>query len=247
MRDLALSIKKCTKEYDDICKELENMPEGRLVRRGNYFSQVIGNKNIVITKNIPLIKSLCRKKYLQARKKKLEQNLTATTRSRRLVDITPQLIIKELPTTYQNLPQNYFYHPTVEEFLAKEYPTNTYKSENKSYHSNSGIPLRSKSELIIANELEAYDIPYRYEYPIKMGTQIKYPDFTVMNPYTGKYIIWEHFGAFHKEGYEANMTQKMKAYLARGYKPFETIIYTFEFDTQTPGRIKELIETIILQ
>lgn len=44
----------------------------------------------------------------------------------------------------------------------------------------------------------------------------------------------------------AQMIKKMKIYFANGYKAFEEMIYTFEFDTATPGRIQELVEQVIL-
>lgn len=240
------SIAELENEILEINKELEHAPKGRLVKKGATYYQVIQAKEKGITKNTQLVKALCRKKYLRIRKKKLEQNLLVSGHNKKFVDVTPQSMIKKFPKTYQNLPSNYFYHPSVETFLTTPYQPNTYKLENKSYHSSNGISLRSKSELMIANELEAYDIPYCYEKPLNLKGQIKYPDFTILNPYNGKLIIWEHFGAFHKDGYEANMTSKMKDYLLQGFEPFENIIYTFEFDTQTPGRLKNLIETIIL-
>ena len=158
----------------------------------------------------------------------------------------PYHIIQYLSSTYKDSPISYFYHPTVAKFLNKSYNTNNYKTENLTYETNGGTLVRTKSELMIANLLDELQIPYRYEIPIKIGGKVRYPDFTIMDPFTGNIIIWEHFGALHLEGYEKGMNKKMKEYFIHGFRPFETLIYTFEFDTATPGRIKELIEKIIL-
>jgi len=246
MRDFIKIFNKYQMEYQNICEELKNSPEGRLMRRGNFFTQVIDNKEVGITNNIPLIKALCRKKYLEVRKKILKQNLAATTRSKKFIDIKPETIISGLPATYQGLPIHYFYHPSVEAFLAQGHSRNNYKPENLHYHSNNGTLVRSKSETIIANELEAYQIPYLYELPLKLGSQIKSPDFTTMCPFSGKIVLWEHYGALHLQEYEENMTNKMLLYMKQGYQPFETIIYTFEFDIKNIHRIRELIEQVIL-
>ena len=50
------------------------------------------------------------------------------------------------------------------------------------FYSNSGVRVRSKSELIIANMLEKYGIPYRYEYPLLLnGNDLVRPDFLCLN------------------------------------------------------------------
>lgn len=100
---------------------------------------------------------------------------------------------------------------------------------------------------MIANLLEEYNIPYHYEIALQLGTQTKYPDFVIKNPYTGKTIIWEHFGALDQPVYEKNMNDKMQLYQKHGYKAFENLIYTFEFDMMNNQcRLKDLIEQIIL-
>jgi len=234
-------------KLEEINKELENLPPGRLVKKKSYYYHAIDGKEIAITNDIPLIQALSRKRYLLVEKKKLEQNISALSRMNNLADLTPKALIKELPSTYQSLPIEYFYHPSVEQFLSKIYSDDIYKQDERHYFSNNNVALRSKSELIIANELEAYGIPYRYEIPLKLGTQKRYPDFIVKNPFNGNMIIWEHFGALHLEDYEKNMVNKMLLYTKHGYQPFETIIYTFEFDTKNIGRIRDLIEQVILK
>lgn len=102
--------------------------------------------------------------------------------------------------------------------------------------------LRSKSELIIANCLENYNIPYRYEPLFMQGTSKTYPDFIVKNPFTNKTIIWEHFGALNEEGYEQRMNEKMEWFFSNSYQEGVNLIYTFEFHINDPKRINSLIE-----
>lgn len=154
-------------------------------------------------------------------------------------------MLENLTTTYSQLPTHYFYHSEVDEFLTKAYPKNIYPDQ-KNYQSNNGTTVRSKSEVLIANILEDHNIPYRYEIPLKMGTHQKYPDFTIMHPFTGEIIIWEHFGALNQPGYEEKMNEKMRLYLKNNYLPFKNLIYTFEFDL-SPKRLKNIIEEIILK
>jgi len=248
MKDIVQKLKKYEAELAAVEREFQEMPEGWLLKKGKYFYHVINGRRGGITKNTPLIKKLCRKKYLQARKAQLTHNLFRLGNKDKPLNLaTPEELIASFSKTYQSLPISYFYHSDAEKYLQRQCNTNNYKTENLTYETNGGTLVRTKSELMIANLLEELEIPYRYEIPIKMGGKVRYLDFTIVHPFTGEIIIWEHFGALHLEGYEKGMNKKMKEYLTHGLRPFETLIYTFEFDTATPGRIKELIEQVILK
>ncbi len=65
--------------------------------------------------------------------------------------------------------------------------------------------VRSKSELNIANMLDSYGVPYKYECPLKLKDgKVIYPDFTVINVKSRKVIYWEHRGMMDDKNY-ANM------------------------------------------
>jgi len=247
MKILNIQLNNYQKELDNVEIELQKLPEGRLVKRGEFYCQRVEYKEVGITRKTNLIRALCRKIFLLNRKEELIALIDALSS---YVNLKEQFVSIELtsklPPAYQDFPENYFYHPSVESFIAKGHSPSDYKPESRHYHSNNGVALRSKSEMIIANELEAYGIPYRYEAPLRFGEQVKYPDFTIKNPFNGKVVIWEHFGALHESGYENNMNEKMLLYTKHHYRPFETIIYTFEFDTKNIRRIRELIEQVIL-
>ena len=235
------------KELASVNKELELLPEGRLSKKGSFYYQVTKEKKTGITKNKKIIRELCRKRYLQTRKKLLNNNILATSTALKKIENTASgEIIDSFPSTYKQLSRDYFYHPSMEKWLQEDYDKNLYRMEDLKFSSNNGIKLRSKSEVFIANQLESYHLPYRYDTAIKLGSKTIYTDFIIKNPYTGKIILWEHFGALHLADYERQMNDKMDLYLKAGYIPFETIIYTFESDSKNPKRLKYLIETVIL-
>ena len=63
----------------------------------------------------------------------------------------------------------------------------------KIHEALSGVMLRSKSEVIIANLLHERQIPFRYEEPLFAGDgTIRLPDFTVT--WRGQTFYWEHLG-----------------------------------------------------
>ena len=247
MKTIVHSINFYKKELNEMVKELQTMPEGHLQKSGTSYKQRIGNKDIGISKNKPLIQRMCRKRFLIVRIKQSKHNISTLSGDFGEFDFaTPQEIIKNLPTTYQDFPKNYFYHPSIESWIEQPVHVNSYPMESGWSYSNNGIPLRSKSETFIANMLEKYDLPYHYDIATKLGNKTIYPDFLVKNPYTGKATIWEHFGALHDSEYEKKMDKKMAHYLDSGLIPLETMIYTFESDAKRPERLKYLIEKIIL-
>jgi len=248
MESLIIKVKYYKKELEEIETELQKSPAGRLGKQGLYYYHVTNEQRVGITKNTKLIRQLCRKRYLIARKKQLSNNLSLTSHHIDQFDVaTPEELIRSLPATYQGVPVEYFFHPSIEEFLTKNYRQNTLKPEEKRYFTKNGIALRSKSEFIIATFLEEYNIPYRYEIAFKSSNV--YPDFTIKNPFDGKTFLWEHFGMVHKDEYEQSMNKKMSLYMNQGYIPFETIIYTYEADIEAKDnqRVRYLIENIILQ
>ena len=84
------------------------------------------------------------------------------------------------------------------------------------YYTNRGERVRSKSEKIIADELNRQGIPYKYEKPLLLlvdGVIKKFhPDFTVMNRTTGEIKYVEHLGMIDNPFYLKNTLSKLDIY-----------------------------------
>lgn len=248
MKNVKINLTDYKIELEEIEKELKILPPGilkkRIYKRGTFYYHWANGKEIGITRDKNRIKQLARKIYVLTRQKQLKNN--ATKPVNKFDHRTPKELIDSLPTAYRDLPENYFFHSSIENWVAKLYRKNTYPQEVNGYFSKKGVEFRSKSELIIANLLEEYNIPYHHDVAMKLGEKTKFPDFIIKNPFTGKTIIWEHFGSLNQDKYAENMIEKMELYLSQGYIPFETIIYTFESDIKAKQRLEYLIENIIL-
>jgi len=240
MRNLTRVRENYQAELAQIDEELRGLPPGRLTKKRKFFYHVYEGKEVGITHNHGLIRQLCRKKLLLTWKRQLESHLSGKDNVK---EMSPNEMIATFSDTYKSNPLDYFYHPDLADFLSKVYPKNSYPSEG--YLSRSGIPMRSKSEVLIANRLEEAGILFRYEPLLKLGNQKLYPDFLIKNPFNGKTVIWEHFGSLNQEGYGQKMNEKMNLYLKHGYIPFETVIYTFEADIKSSQRLRFLIEEVI--
>ena len=248
MKVLIQILNKYQNELLMIEKELENAPEGHLSKKREYYYQTVVRKEKGITRNPEIIKQLCRKRYLIARKEQLNKNIELLPDGINDFDNrTAKELIASFPTAYRGFPISHFYHPAIEKWVAANYPKHPYPPGTDKPLTKNGVRVRSKSELLIATQLEEREIPYLYETKITLMNKIEYPDFIVKNPFTNKTIIWEHFGATHLDSYESKMNDKINLYLSNGYVANDTFVYTFEFQAQDTKRIQELIEEVILQ
>ena len=112
-----------------------------------------------------------------------------------------------------------------------------------------GLIVRSKSEVIIANELITRGIPFEYERMIKEDGYRCIPDFTFEDA-SGDRIIWEHLGMLDNPAYRASWEKKKKIYKELGYIEGETLFTTRDhengaFDsTEVTAVIDELVDLI---
>ena len=124
-----------------------------------------------------------------------------------------------------------------------------------------GERVRSKSEVIIADTLFRYNIPYRYEFPITLkritpddirrdfGSSITlYPDFLCLNTRTRTEFYWEHFGLMDDPAYSNNAAGKLRLYTENGLLPGRNLIITMETQTEPPSikALEKLIEEFLL-
>lgn len=113
-----------------------------------------------------------------------------------------------------------------------------------------GLFVRSKSEVIIVNQLVNAGINFDYEKLLEEDDHRCIPDFSFSTPY-GDRIIWEHLGMLGIPEYKASWERKLKFYESIGYTLGENLfttqdhengaIMTAEINTVI-NRIKELFE-----
>ena len=109
----------------------------------------------------------------------------------------------------------------IQEFRNMTYERMGFAENDKTeYYTHRGERVRSKSEKIIADELDRQGIPYHYERPLllRVDGQMKefHPDFTVMNITTGEVKYIEHHGMMDNSGYYNNVLMKLDAYERNG-------------------------------
>ena len=188
-------------------------------------------------------------KYIPAENTKLVRQLAQKSYDKRLVSKMVQLeksirkfcveVSRLVPECiFENLKEDrkLYVQPAVlpdKEFakiwLSEEYHGKPFWDGDKSYFTAGGLRVRSKSEILIANTLERYAIPFRYEYPVELrylGTVN--PDFYVLRLSDRKEFCWEHFGIMDEPDYAEQAVRKLLAYEQSGWFPGKNMIVTFE-------------------
>jgi hypothetical protein len=92
--------------------------------------------------------------------------------------------------------------------------------EHLIHRTSRGEMVRSKSEVIIANEL-ARRVEYSYEQPLTIAGVTKYPDFTIEDAESGQNVYWEHCGMLHVPNYRRRWEEKLAWYRANGILPLD--------------------------
>lgn len=111
---------------------------------------------------------------------------------------------------------------------------------NKIHKTESGIWVRSKSEVIISNILFRSNIDFQYEEKLYYNaTQWKEPDFTIRH--NGKTWYWEHLGLLGDEHYNENWQEKKQIFKDLGI--FDNVISTKE-SAVLSNQANELIKQI---
>lgn len=150
-------------------------------------------------------------------------------------------------------------------WLEIPYEPNPKFPEKKDQKTANGEWVRSKSEVIIADNLKMLGIPYKYEAPVKIpGTSdgdafhamvespptLIYPDFTCLNVRRRKLVYIEHFGIMDSPEYrDKEFFWKLRNYENAGIIQGKNFIMTFEDDEHTFNfsNYRQAIEELLLK
>lgn len=235
------------KQLNNLISEKKRFPQGYLyIRKGikkNLFYQIIRNsttdKQINISSNANLIKQLAKKKIYKKLLKTYKNNIPVIRRFLKqyqpldahalFSDDLRKIVIEPIqqPSHYERCPFDPLVH--IHETVC-------------------GILVRSKSEVIIANALWHYGIPFCYEEIFHtFDGDYFYPDFTIHLP-DGSVIIWEHLGMLTKKRYCERTAKKLYYYQNGNFTIGKNLIITqddWQGDCDS-ANIYHIIETYIL-
>lgn len=94
-----------------------------------------------------------------------------------------------------------------------------------------GHLVRSKSELVIANELYHQGLDYDYERLLsgEDPNDVRLPDFSFTD-YAGDVIVWEHLGMLSRPTYRRSWERKKEWYRQKGFEEGDRLFVTYDDD-----------------
>jgi len=252
-------LTEISQRVESVDKELSLKPEGRLMistRKGKCdFIQVTRQNGVRkrrwINKQQMIVKDLCRKRYLEEELAILEKNYEALENFlRNYTEIEPEKIIGDMPEPFRQMPLEYFFRDRmdrswteeVKKWMEEPFEQSAYDPDAKDKTTSSGLKVRSKSEVIIAEKLDQYGIPYRYEQMLYIDNYAFSPDFTILTRNGIKY--WEHAGMVNVSGYIRKHNWKMTMYQRAGIVPWKNLITTY--DDMSGGIDNRIIDSEII-
>jgi hypothetical protein len=223
-KDLKIRKLMIEKQLIKLKKRIDTAPSGTLrVAKSNSHEQFFQRRNIydnpgayIPRKDQALAAKLAQKDYDTKLLEVLKQQ--HKTIDRFLKDFNPEAakqVYEKLNTTRQQLVKPEFL--TDEEFINQwmsvPYTRPPFKENTSEHYTAKGERVRSKSEILIADALNRYNIPYRCEFPVYSGGVIyAAPDFNCLNVRLRKEYYWEHLGKMGDESYADTNKDKMDKY-----------------------------------
>ena len=133
----------------------------------------------------------------------------------------------------------------VENWMSEPYERKGFAEDDESeFYTNKNERVRSKSEIIIANELARLNVPYKYECPLYLeGLGVIHPDFTMLNVKQRKILYWEHLGKMDDVDYSRNNIRRINLYQKNGVRIGERLILSMETSI-TPLDVR-LVDSLI--
>ncbi len=121
-------------------------------------------------------------------------------------------------------------------------------STGTGYQSRKGDWVRSRAELWIADYLFQKKIPYHYEeaLTLKNGGTV-FPDFTILDVYTGKKFYLEYFGLMHNPEYVTKNLKRINELAQSGVILGKNMLAAFECRDVpfNPAAVRLMIDSIL--
>ena len=238
------------KDLEDICvkvrNELIDAPKGTLRVSSSshgirYYHRLNKEKNsgtYIRKSQMSIARELARKDYLRMiLKAARSEQLLLKEMEGKMPNPRMEDVYKTLSKERRDLTESMF--PDDEEYAAKwqqqEYERKPFADGAPEYYTDRGERVRSKSEILLANQMSRMEIPYHYERPLVLADGLViHPDFTVLHKKRRKELYLEHFGMMDDPDYCERAVERIHLYEKNGFFPGRDLVLTFETQKRPP-------------
>lgn len=249
LKEISALVKKSNKsllKFSDLPKGHIHVSKSNGVFQYYYVDRTLNTKKYISGKEIKLIKRIMQRDYELAINKRLKdmQNKLQKFLKGYDVDSIERIFVdmnsgrKILVTPFIETSENYI-QSWYEENPGMQNPF----SDDGVFLTNRGELVRSKSEKIIADALDKYNVPYQYEPMLELGHSTVYPDFITLNVRKRQTMYWEHLGIVSDLEYASKNFMKIQQYEKNGYMVGRDLICTME-SVDMPLEVKNVEQKI---
>ena len=240
----------------EIQEQLRGAPKESLqVSKSNgvfqYYIFKNGKHSYIRKKNLQLARAIAQKDYNKKMETYIKKNILALKTF--MKHYTPQKCenyFLKMPAARRVLIAPFFLD---KETYAKQWQARKYDPKKDqpegNFYTKKDEHVRSKSEVIIADTLGSKRIPYHYEAPLKINSNLTlYPDFLCLNKRTRQEFYWEHCGMMDDFEYSGNLATRLSIYAQKNIILGKNLILTMETRKQQLNTkdIEKVIEALLV-
>ncbi len=235
--DLEKTSRKIIAELDQLVKTAPKDMKLRAFKHGGSYQYYLrrngskGNGTYIKKKDIETARTLARIEYNENLLKEINRK---NNEIREMLAMTNENIYISALNKMTEAKRNLISIPFVsdEEYLLnwlhRDFEKMGFKENMPEYYTRKGLRVRSKTEVIIADILDELAVPFIYEKPLRLNSDVVHPDFTLLDVKNKKEIYWEHFGMMDDIEYRNNAFFKIRKYEEAGLFQHDSLIWTFE-------------------
>ncbi len=256
-------------EQDRFEEIIKNSPEGGLTKSIQYgktrYIQCVPDgfhengkhryRKKIITRDEELIRGLVRKEYASSALRILDHNRRCIKAAeKKLIPYTFAQVRAGMHRAYLDFEEkipSYMDGETgwrreLREWAEEPYEQSKYRPEEKVNITSRGLSVRTRAEVLIAEKLYEYRIPFRYEQVLWIGRYSLAPDFTFFDRMNREFY-WEYCGMMDDPGYLRKQLWRRGVYESAGIVEWDNMIYTYDGgDSIDMREVEAVIQTKIL-
>lgn len=246
VRELSNQVDELLSKTDRNLAKLKNLPPLHVqsMRCRGYdqfyeYNQKDKTRKYIKVKELGNYAKIMQRDYEQSVSRKLNKIKKELHKAEKALN---QVNLEDVKQMYDAIPTKArkYVVPAVEtdkqfvERWKEEHPggKNPFPEEGNIYTAG-GVMVRSKSEKIIAELLEKYQVPYSYEPMLETANyRTFYPDFVVLNVRKKKTLYWEHLGLVDNEEYAVKNWKKILEYNGAGICLGDNLVVSIESENR---------------